>query len=160
MDETDQLYEDTRSIYEKFSPHRVKPIRDLTCDRAAAAQSVFSKALISGRETHGIELDEPTYKYVTFKKAWGGTAGSTLSESKWSISSDRSGQSLSGRSLASNGSDGVRDDRSGSDSVRDERPASAAAPKLPPRKIPREPWTELPPREIPREPSLEVTGQG
>lgn len=64
VDETEQLYEDTRSIYERYDPHRVKPIRNLVCDRSAAAQAVFSAAVKTGWETHGIELDEPTYQYM------------------------------------------------------------------------------------------------
>lgn len=83
VDETEKLYEDTRSIYEKFSPHKVKPIRDLLCDRAAAAQWLFSNVVLSGmRETHGIELDEPTYKYVTFKR---GGSGEIVPDCKWSV---------------------------------------------------------------------------
>ena len=71
VDGSNNLYEDTRSIYEAFSPHKVKPLRDLPSDQTAAAQRLFSKAVRIGWETHGIELDEPTYKYVTFsaKKA-------------------------------------------------------------------------------------------
>lgn len=127
MDETDKLYEDTRSIYEKFTPNRVKPIRNLLCDRAAAAQWLFSTVVLSGRETHGIELNEPTYKYVAFssnKQSSASASGDTLPRNRWSVSSDRQSLSGSRQNLASAGS--VREDRQ-----------QASAPTLPPREDPR-----------------------
>lgn len=54
------MYDDTRSIYEGYSPLRVKAMRDMSCDRTAAAQSIFYTAVRQGWETHGIELEEPS----------------------------------------------------------------------------------------------------
>ena len=92
VDETDQLYEDTRGIYETYSPLKVKPMRDLLSDRSAAAQALFSLAVRTGWETHGIELDEPSYKYVgfaDFKRK--GSSAASLSGSIRSLASVGSG---------------------------------------------------------------------
>ena len=119
LDETEKLYEDTRSIYEKFSPSRVKPIRDLLCDRAAAAQWLFSNVVLTGwRETHGIELDEPTYKYVTFSSIKHGGSVESVPDSKWSVGGG-DGEPRNRRSLTFGGGQ------------------SPAVPKLPPRDTPR-----------------------
>lgn len=116
--ETEQLYEDTQSIYEKFSPLKVKPVRDMICDRSAAAQALFSLAVRSGWETHGIELDEPTYTCVNYGAGRdGGVAtGTRLSGSDRSLSG-------SVRSLNSSGSGSIR-----------EATQQISAPKLPPRR--------------------------
>ncbi len=125
--DTERLYEDTRSIYEKFTPLKVKPLRNLTCDRAAAAQFLFSTAVRTGWETHGVELDEPAYTYLDFasfrKKS--STLPRKVPESKQG-SKENSGKDLpeDGRSqappavLARRSSDGQK----------------MLAPKLPPRK--------------------------
>lgn len=113
VDETDQLYEDTRGIYEAFSPLKVRPMRDLVSDRSAAAQALFSLAVRTGWETHGIELDEPGYKYVGFAdcKRTGSSVKLSDGERSPGGGSVRSAVSL------------------GSGSVREECPA----PQLPPR---------------------------
>ena len=64
IDETEKLYDDTRSIYERYNPLRIKPIRDMNCDRTAAAQSLFFAAVRKGWEKHGIQLDEPSSIYT------------------------------------------------------------------------------------------------
>lgn len=115
VDETDKLYEDTRGIYEAFSPLKVKPMRDLLCDRSAAAQALFSIAVQTGWETHGIELDEPAYKYVDFAGNKGRGSSTKLSDGEMS----RSG---SVHSMASVSSGSVREDCQ-----------QVAPPKLPPR---------------------------
>ena len=104
VDETDQLYEDTRGIYEAFSPLKVKPMRDLLSDRCAAAQNLFSLAVRTGWETHGIELDEPTYKYIGFAENKGQRSSTRLSDGEMSSStsgSTRSWGSASGRNETS-----------------------------------------------------------
>lgn len=92
---SNSLYEDTRSIYEAFSPHKVKALRDLPCDQTAAAQAFFSKAVRVGWETHGIELNEPTYKYVTFSAKKGTEGRGFVSAGKGrGVASTRTDQQL------------------------------------------------------------------
>ena len=117
MEETSQLYDDTRNIYASFNPNRVKLICELVSDRAATAQSLFSSAILSGRETQGIELDEPTYKYVTFS-----SHGNREGEKAAGWSSKTSKFSSSSQSL---NTVCVRDDKQ-----------VMSAPKLPPRETP------------------------
>ena len=114
--DSERLYEDTRSIYEMFTPLKLKPLRNLTCDRAAAAQFVFSTAVRTGWETHGVELDEPAYTYLDF---------ATLRSQKAKLSSGKE----DGRGLKEGG-------QSSSSTRRNSDGQKMHAPKLPPRKAP------------------------
>ena len=60
---TEKLYDDTRNIYEKYNPSRVKAVRDVASNRVYSAQSFFYSAVRTGCETLGVELDEPSSIY-------------------------------------------------------------------------------------------------
>lgn len=132
--ESEKLYEDTRCIYERYSPRKVKTLIDVACDKTAAAQSFFFLAVQAGWETHGIELDEPAYNYVSF----------SASKNKGVVSSTKTSTSRSAsvHSLSSIGSGSSREDFQ-----------QLSAPKLPPRTREREssPREHVPAKEKQKE---------
>ena len=62
-EETEQLYDDTRSIVEKFNPTRVRSCRDTGSEYSFTAQSLFYSAVRPGCEKMGVEIDAPSSIY-------------------------------------------------------------------------------------------------
>lgn len=86
--ESDKIYDDTLSLYEKFNPAKLKPMLDMSSTHSAAAQSLFYMAVRQGWETHGVELDEPTVAYVSI------TSKKTDSEDIEATDPSKSGQTV------------------------------------------------------------------
>ena len=63
IQQTEKLYGDTRSIYEKYNPYRVTSVRDVASNRVYSAQSFFYSAVRSDCERLGVEIDEPSSIY-------------------------------------------------------------------------------------------------
>ena len=74
---TEKLYDDTRSIYERYNPSRVKAVRDVASNRIYSAQSFFYSAVRTGCETLGVELDEPSSIYEPLRPRQFGSKHST-----------------------------------------------------------------------------------
>ena len=62
-EETEQLYDDTRSIVEKFNPTKVRSCRDTGSEYSFTAQSLFYSAVRPGCEKMGVEIDTPSSIY-------------------------------------------------------------------------------------------------
>ena len=65
--ETEQLYDSTRTIYEKFNPRKVRTCKDTGSEQSFTAQSLFYAAVRQGCETVGVELSTPSviYEHIT-----------------------------------------------------------------------------------------------
>ena len=63
-EETEQLYDDTRSIVEQFNPTRVRSCKDTGSEYSFTAQSLFYSAVRPGCEKMGVEIDTPSSIYV------------------------------------------------------------------------------------------------
>ena len=61
--ETEKLYEDTRHIYERFNPRKLKSFKDTGSEKTYATQSLFYEAIRPGCENVGVELEEPSSVY-------------------------------------------------------------------------------------------------
>ena len=66
VEETEKLYDDTRSIVERFNPSKVRSCKDTGSEHTYTAQSLFYSAVRPGYESIGIEIDTPStiYDYV------------------------------------------------------------------------------------------------
>ena len=64
----ENLYDDTRNIYEKYSAHRVTTLCDVASNQGYSAQSFFYSAVRSDCETLGVQLDEPSSIYEQLKR--------------------------------------------------------------------------------------------
>ena len=63
-EETEQLYDDTRSIVEQFNPTRVRSCKDTGSEYSFTAQSLFYSVVRPGCEKMGVEIDTPSSIYV------------------------------------------------------------------------------------------------
>ena len=63
-EETEQLYDDTRSIVEKFNPTKVRSCKDTGSEYSFTAQSLFYSAVRPGCEKMGVEIDTPSSIYA------------------------------------------------------------------------------------------------
>ena len=62
-EETEQLYDDTRSIVEKFNSTKVRSCKDTGSEYSFTAQSLFYSAVRPGCEKMGVEIDTPSSIY-------------------------------------------------------------------------------------------------
>ncbi len=61
--ETEKLYDDTKSLYEKFDPSKVLSVKDTGSENAYMAQKLLYTAIRHGCEGLGVELDRPEAVY-------------------------------------------------------------------------------------------------
>ena len=66
-DETEKLYESTRTIFENFNPAKLRSFRGTNSESTYTTQSLFYSSLFQGQEQAGLELERPSAAYHTLQ---------------------------------------------------------------------------------------------
>ena len=66
-DETEKLYDNTRTIFENFNPAKLRSFRGTNSESTYTTQSLFYSSLFQGQEQAGLELERPSAAYHTLQ---------------------------------------------------------------------------------------------
>ena len=78
-EDTEKLYENTRTIFENFNPAKIRSFRGTSSEMTRGTQSLFFTSLMEGSERVGLELEAPSAAYRQ-KNLVSSTPTSTASE--------------------------------------------------------------------------------